>query len=124
MRDVIGTPYLGRMTQQVHGVIPEFTIGDRLRKARELTGLDQVQFATEIDISRNTVGNYENGNVKPRRLALKAWAMRTGVPLEWLETGVASSSPDGGGSVTSDTQPTVQYDDRPGQGAELLRLVA
>ena len=78
------------MTEQpATGVIPEFTIGDRLRKARELTGLDRAEFAGELGISRNTVNNYEAGHTRPRLLALRAWAMRTGVPLTWLQTGAA-----------------------------------
>ena len=37
------------------GVIPEFTLGDRLRKARELTGLSIRRFADEIGVSHTTV---------------------------------------------------------------------
>lgn len=83
-------PYVEHMSELVHpGTIPAFTIGDRLRKARELTGLEQGPFADELGIARGTVGNYEHEHVAPRKVVLKAWAMRTGVPLEWLETGVA-----------------------------------
>ena len=89
------------MTEQPQvGVIPQFTVGDRLRKARELTGLEQGPFAEQIGVSRNTVGNYESGHttrVKP--IVLKAWSLRTGVPVEWLETGAENprpAGPDGG----------------------------
>lgn len=84
------------MTTDSHWVIPEFSVRDRLRKARELTGLDRQDFAAEIDVSRNTVTNYEMGHTTPKRLVLKAWALRTGVPLVWLETGIAPAD-DGGG---------------------------
>ncbi len=80
-------------------VIPVFTIGDRLRKAREVTGLDMAEFANEIGVSRQTVGNAELGKVTPRKIMLKAWSMRTGVPIEWLETGTTNphqDGPDGG----------------------------
>jgi len=84
------------MTIQVDtGVIPEFTIGDRLRKARQLTGLEQAEFAAEVGISRGTVRNYELEAVKPRRPVLVAWAFRTGVPLAWLETGARPAGPTG-----------------------------
>jgi hypothetical protein len=41
------------------GVIPEFTLGDRLRKARELTGLSIRRFADEIGVidTRYTKGH-------------------------------------------------------------------
>ena len=84
------------MTTQAHGVIPEFTLGDRLRKARELTGLDQGDFAAEIGVSRNSVSNAETGATRPIRVTLRAWSMRTGVPIEWLLTGQAPD-PHGGG---------------------------
>lgn len=88
------------MSIQPAGIIPEWTICDRLRKARETTGLDQAQFAKRIDISRSTVGNYEAGRVAPRRIVLKQWALATGVNVEWLETGVAPhNEPDDGGMV-------------------------
>lgn len=69
--------------------IPAFTIGDRLRKARDKTGLDQGPFAEEIGISRNTVVKYEKATTDEgmKRPYLAAWAMRADVPLEWLMTG-------------------------------------
>ena len=79
--------------------VPEFTIADRLRKARELTGLDQAQFAEEIGVSARSVGNYESDKYrsKRKRLVLRAWALRCGVPVEWIETGVAPTpDPDPG----------------------------
>ena len=86
-------------TQTEVGTIPEFTIHDRLRKAREITGLDQGPFAEEIGVSRGTVSNYESGAVtRLGKLQLRAWALRTGVPLEWLQTGENphQDGPDGG----------------------------
>lgn len=88
------------MTQEV--VVPEWTVADRLRKAREVAGLEQAELARDIDVARQTVGNYERGAVQPRRIVLKAWALRTGVPLEWLETGKANprqGGPDGGSAL-------------------------
>lgn len=84
----------------VPGVVPEFTQADRLRKARELTGLDQTQFAERAGISRQTVSNYEGGLREPRGLYLRAWAEATGVDMHWLQTGEPSSDNDGGPSVT------------------------
>ena len=81
------------MSTQPQGIIPEWTLGDRLRKAREETGLDQGQFADEIGISRNSVSNAETGATRPIKVTLKAWALRTGVPVEWLLTGVVPAGP-------------------------------
>ena len=78
------------------GRIPQFTMGDRLRKAREMAGVESGEFADQIGVSRNTVTNYERDKVAPRKIVLNAWALRTGVPLSWLQTGIAASpSPDG-----------------------------
>lgn len=78
------------------GRIPQFTLGDRLRKAREQAGVGVDEFASEIGVSRNTVTNYEKDHVKPRKIVMKAWALRTGVPIFWLETGIAPTpSPSG-----------------------------
>jgi len=75
------------MTIAAMGSVPEWTITDRLRKARELTGLDQTQFAEEIGASRGTVSNYERGSKTHQKSVLMTWAMRSGVPLKWLLTG-------------------------------------
>ena len=58
--------YVGRMTTQTVGGVPEFRLCDRLRRAREITGLDQAAFAAELGISRTSVSNAETGT---RRLA-------------------------------------------------------
>lgn len=93
-------PYLGRMsTQQTEPLIPEWTLGDRLRKARETTGLSQRNFAERIHVDRNTVSNAETDRVKVRPITLTAWSLATGVPVNWLLTG-ASNPP---------TDPTDRY---------------
>ena len=81
------------MTTQPFGLVPTWTVADRLRKSRELTGQDQAAFADSVGISRTSVGNAERGDVVPRRLTLKMWAMATGVNLQWLETGQAPVNP-------------------------------
>jgi transcriptional regulator with XRE-family HTH domain len=88
------------MTLDVEGArVPQFTMADRLRKAREVAGLGQDELARELGVSRNTVGNYEAERVQPRRAVLMAWAMRTQVPLAWLLNGEnprQDGGPDGG----------------------------
>lgn len=75
------------------GGVPEWTIGDRLRKARETADIGPTEMADRIGISRNSVANYEHGRTKPRTIVLNAWALATGVAREWLETGEAPASP-------------------------------
>jgi transcriptional regulator with XRE-family HTH domain len=82
-------------SEAVPGIIPEFRIGDRLRRAREITGLDRKDFAAEVGVSRSTVSNVENGVTTPSRLVVRAWALRTGVPADWLETGMEKPRPGG-----------------------------
>ena len=73
--------------QEVH--IPEWTLGDRLRKSREDAGLSQAQLAEALAVSRNTIGNAETGARRPLPITIRAWADATGVPLPWLLTGEA-----------------------------------
>lgn len=72
-----------------------FHVGDRLRKARELRGLDRTQLADELGISRKTLAAYETwtGLKAPREQTLRQWSMATGVSLHWLKTG--EQPPDG-----------------------------
>lgn len=94
------------MSSQPAPHIPTWTQADRLRKSRETTGMTQREFADHIGISKNTVGNYEAGKTtRFSRPMLAAWAMATGVPIEWLETG-KSPVPDGDGDGAAAPQPT------------------
>ena len=87
------------MSISVTGVTPQWTIGDRLRKARELIGIDRAEFAEQIGISRNTVTNYEHDKVKPRVVVLRAWAMRCGVAEQWIRSGQPPFGPSPGQDV-------------------------
>ena len=88
------------MTHSVNigGIVPEFGLNDRVRKAREYAGLDQTALAEMTGLSRTTIARTEQGRSIPRRPALIAVALATGVNLEWLETGKtpAGDNPDGG----------------------------
>ena len=89
--------------------MPQWTQADHLRKAREHAELEQADLATAIGVSRNTVINYERGKVQPRKHVVMAWALATGVPVVWLETGNAPGGgqpgPDGGGWAPRDSNP-------------------
>ena len=82
------------MTISVQGAVPDWPLVYRLRRAREFAGLDQEQLAGAVGLSSNTISNYERGFTRPRRPQLIAWAMATGVSLEWLECAVRDSNPE------------------------------
>lgn len=81
---------MGRIPD-LNGIIPEFTLGDRLRKAREHAGLDMRDLAAMIDIHRQTVARYESGDATPRRPVILSWSLATGVSLDWLTFGAVST---------------------------------
>jgi transcriptional regulator with XRE-family HTH domain len=64
--------------------VPAWTLGDRMRKAREHAGLKQSELAGEIGIARSSIVNYESGRTEPSRPILLSWALRCGVDHEWL----------------------------------------
>lgn len=65
--------------------VPTWTLGERLRKAREDAGLSQHELADRIGIHFNSVSAYEhNKQGKPKRLVVREWARVTDVPEWWL----------------------------------------
>jgi transcriptional regulator with XRE-family HTH domain len=67
--------------------VPTWTLGDRLAKSLDHAGVSVADMAEHLGVSRNTVGNYTSGRTEPRKVVVMAWALRCGVPLEWLTTG-------------------------------------
>lgn len=94
------------MSIQAAGFIPSWTMGDRLRKAREASGLDQSTLAERIDVSRRTISNYETERVEARMIVLKQWALATGVDLSWL-LGTTRPNDGASGTVNSYYAPTL-----------------
>lgn len=81
------------------GVVPEFTIADRVRKAREYAGMQQGELADKAGMARSGIARIESGKGgAPRRSSLIAIAFATGVDLTWLETGETptGNNPNGG----------------------------
>ena len=85
-------------TSAEHPEIPQFDLADRMRKALRTSGLNQEEMAGYLGVSRNTVSNWVNGHwaTPPKRAYLRLWALRTGVPLEWLENGEVTPTNDEG----------------------------
>lgn len=69
------------------GIVPHFSTGDRLRKAREIAGLSQAQLAADLGLARRTVISYESDAHAAKRSNVMAWALRTGVSFEWILQG-------------------------------------
>lgn len=77
-----------------------FSQGDRLRKSLQLADITSQEMADYLEVSRNTVSRWINDEREPNRSFVRLWALRTGVPLEWIETGEVKDetpSPDGDG---------------------------
>lgn len=72
------------MTQMT---IPEWTLGWRLQRSLAHAGVSIDEMAEELGVSRQSVSRWLNEHGMPRRAYLKLWALRTGVPLEWLVSG-------------------------------------
>jgi transcriptional regulator with XRE-family HTH domain len=72
-----------------------FDLADRMRKALRVGGVSVQEVADSLEVSRNAVSSWINGRNKPRHRDLRDFALRTGVPLPWLETGEAGPSDDG-----------------------------
>lgn len=78
-----------------------FNRPDRLRKALEVSGVSATDMAAYLDITRFTVSRYINGKTEAPLQTVRLWALRTGVPFEWLQTGETpgGNDPDGGSEV-------------------------
>lgn len=60
-----------------------------------MSGVGVQEMATHLRVDRNTVSNWINGRANPRDRDLRDFALRTGFPAEWLETGVLPTDDDG-----------------------------
>lgn len=65
--------------------VPEWTLGDRMSKARRQAGVSTAVMCAYLGVHRNSLNAYEHDRSTPNRAVLRLWALRCGVPLEWLE---------------------------------------
>lgn len=72
---------------QPNTVIPQWTLGWRLQRALAHADMSVEEMAAELGVTRQTAGRWMHDHVEPRTGFLKLWALRTGVPYEWLLTG-------------------------------------
>lgn len=66
--------------------IPEWTLGDRLAKARTEAGMEQEDMARILNVSKSSISAWERDESQPRKLfsVIATWAAETGVPRGWL----------------------------------------
>jgi transcriptional regulator with XRE-family HTH domain len=77
------------MTQQTApGAIPELTLGWRLRMSLDHAGISVQTMAEQLGVTRATLSRWMSDKGKrPNRAYISQWALGTGVPFEWLNTG-------------------------------------
>ena len=66
---------------------PAWSLGDRLRKAREQAGLKQEEMADILGVSPATISNWEKGQRHARGGEIemvRRWAHETDVSWEWI----------------------------------------
>ena len=72
------------------GQIPVWTFADKIRKARDITGENQKEFANRIGITSSSLAAYETGRAEPRFSNAQSLASRlqlaTGIPAYWFLT--------------------------------------
>ena len=91
-------------------IIPQWDLGDRLRKAREHAGIrSHAEMAERLSergivVGRTTISNWETGATRPGRKdhpiedVIDAWSDVTGVDREWLMWAARESNPEPTGS--------------------------
>ena len=83
------------MTTQTAGEhIPSLTLGWRMQMALRDSGKAVQDVADELDVSRATVSRWLNDKgTGPRRPFLVAFALSTGVSIDWLASGDMPTQP-------------------------------
>lgn len=69
----------------------EMDLYDRMRKSLRVAGMTGAEMADYLGVRTETVSTWINGKHRPSKTALMAWAQRSDVPFEWLESGELES---------------------------------
>lgn len=107
------------------GTIPPETMGWRLQRSLAFADVSVEQMAAELGVSRSTVSRWLNDRGTPSLGYLKVWALRCGVPLDWLRHGNLQVVADGDWGPPMLTDPDIPSDSsvehaRPPSRAEIL----
>lgn len=74
------------MTIQPEFTYPAWTLGDRIRKARVMSGMKQAEFAEKIGAKEGSLAAWETDRSQPRNIVALAKRIEalTRVPATWL----------------------------------------
>jgi len=89
-----------------------FHQGDWMKKALVAAKLPAKDMADYLEVDVATVSRWLGGKQRPSKQTLRLWALKTGAPLEYLETGRLPMEPDDGGVGPTGLEPmtsTVEY---------------
>ena len=67
--------------------IPVWDTADRMRKALRESKTSVTAMAGHLGVRQETVSTWLTGRHQPDKRTLMLWALRTGVPFEWLTGG-------------------------------------
>lgn len=81
--------YEGTCNTMSTKTVPQWDLADRLRKSLREADIGVQEMADYLEVGRNTVSNWINGRTRPPGAALRLWAMRCEVSVEWLRGGDA-----------------------------------
>ena len=70
------------------------SINKRMKELRESNGLNKVEFAKVIDVTKSSITRYESGEMKPNLDVIKKICSKFGVTMEWLVNGKEENKPD------------------------------
>ena len=74
---------MGKQTERV----PSWDLPDRLRKSLRVADVSVQEMADYFEVHRNSISAWINGRTPPSARSIRLWAIRTGVPYEWLRYG-------------------------------------
>jgi transcriptional regulator with XRE-family HTH domain len=78
--------------------VPEWTLADRLAKARQTVGLSQKEFGKLTSLSTRQIQFAETGTAqRSQDVIITVYAFKTGVDYNWLKTGAKPTGPNGDG---------------------------
>lgn len=76
--------------------IPTWTLGWRLKRALSWASVGAAEMGDHLGYSKAQISRYLNDKGEPPRdSVLRLWAIRCGVPYEWLAFGIEGDDPDG-----------------------------
>ncbi|BBC67004.1 hypothetical protein MMRN_39000 [Mycobacterium marinum] len=73
--------------------VPEWDLADRLRKSLRESETGVQEIADHLGVNRNTISTWINGRGPVNPDCLPKWAVYTGFPREWIETGETGGAP-------------------------------